>query len=71
MGRSRAAGETLDRVSLQAPELPPEVQGMVRIVTAKQHGDWIHQEIPALDGLTPMEAVKEKGGRDKVKALLT
>jgi hypothetical protein len=31
---------------------------------------WVSEKIPALDGQTPLEAVRDPDGREKVRALL-
>ncbi len=49
----------------------PEVLERIRELTAEHYENWIHQEIPALGGLSPMDAVEDKGGREKVEALIT
>ena len=49
----------------------PEVLERIRAMTAEHYEDWIRQEIPALGGLSPMDAVRDKGGREKVEALIT
>jgi hypothetical protein len=38
---------------------------------AEHYEDWVEEGIPALGGLSPMEAVKDKSGREKVEALIT
>lgn len=32
---------------------------------------WVSEEIPALDGMTPLEAVQDRAGREKVEALIS
>ncbi len=48
----------------------PEVLDRVRAMSAAHYEGWVHQEIPALGGLSPMEAIEEMGGREKVEALI-
>jgi hypothetical protein len=48
----------------------PEVQERIREMTAAHYEAWIHEEIPALGGLSPMDAVRERSGREKVEALI-
>lgn len=52
------------------PPLPPEVVEAVRRMHEAHHETWVTTEIPALGGLTPLEAVETPAGRDKVEVLL-
>ena len=49
----------------------PEVQARIQSMMAEHYEDWVEEGIPALGGLSPMEAVKDKSGREKVEALIT
>jgi hypothetical protein len=49
----------------------PEVQARMQQVMAEHFEHWVSDKIPALDGLTPLEAVRDPDGREKVMALLT
>ena len=49
----------------------PEVLEAMREFRERRWEAWIDEEIPALDGLTPREAVRDADGREKVEALLT
>lgn len=48
----------------------PEVLEQVRQVVAAHYESWVDESIPALGGLTPLEAVREPVGREKVEALI-
>lgn len=48
----------------------PEVQAHLQQVMAEHYERWVSDKIPALDGLTPLEAVRDPDGREKVMALL-
>jgi hypothetical protein len=51
-------------------EIPPEAHAMVQKMMASQYERWIHEEIPALGGISPSEAVKDPVGKEKVAALI-
>lgn len=36
----------------------------------EHYRQWLHEKLPALNGKTPLQAVKTKNGREKVEALL-
>jgi len=48
----------------------PETQEFLKEMSKKHWNNWLNESIPALDGLTPMQATKSKDGRDKLEALL-
>lgn len=48
----------------------PEVQARIREMIAADYEAWVSREIPALGGLTPLEAVETPVGREKVEVLL-
>ena len=48
----------------------PEVRKQVEDMIAGHWERWIHQELPALGGQTPEQAVKTRDGRESVEALL-
>jgi hypothetical protein len=54
------------------PELleSPEIKARIAEVIERHYESWVEQEIPALGGLTPLAAVQEPAGREKVEALL-
>ncbi|MEW6166866.1 MAG: SEC-C domain-containing protein [Pseudomonadota bacterium] len=54
------------------PELleSPELKARITEFIERHYESWVEQEIPALGGLTPLAAVREPGGREKVEALL-
>ena len=48
----------------------PELEEVNRDIMQRQMEAWVHQEIPALGGRTPMEAVADPDGREIVESLL-
>jgi len=48
----------------------PEVQARVQQMMAEHFEHWVTEEIPALNGQTPLEAVRDPDGREKVMALV-
>jgi len=53
-----------------APALS-EGRERLRAMMVEHYDDWLHEELPVLGGLSPLEAVREKSGREKVEALVT
>ena len=52
------------------PELTPEMQKQFAGYMQQQVEAWIHQNVPALGGRTPLEAVGDPDGKEMVEALL-
>ncbi|MBI4206802.1 MAG: DUF2384 domain-containing protein [Betaproteobacteria bacterium] len=48
----------------------PEVQAMVKEHFRRHFESWVDQEIPALGGKTPRQAIKDPEGREMVEALV-
>ncbi len=48
----------------------PEVQSALREMLSQYYADWVNQELPALKGETPLEAVRRAEGREMVEALV-
>lgn len=48
----------------------PEVRQRIRESMAAHYAGWVSEELPVLDGLTPLEAVRDPAGRAKVEALI-
>jgi hypothetical protein len=48
----------------------PEVQARVQQMMAEHLERWVTDKIPALNGQTPLEAVRDPDGREKVMALV-
>lgn len=48
----------------------PDLQAHVRRMMAEHYERWVSDQIPALGGRTPLEAVRDPDGREKVAALL-
>jgi hypothetical protein len=64
---ARAAdGLDPDAVGLEGPDVTAAVQQLM----AEHYESWVSQKIPALDDRTPLEAVRDAEGREKVLALL-
>ena len=51
---------------MQYPEVQEQLAGMI----SKHWEGWVDQNIPALGGKTPRDAVKTADGREAVEALL-
>jgi hypothetical protein len=71
LARRRAEGEPAADADAESLADHPEVQAQMQAMVAEYYEDWIEQEIPALGGLSPREAVKSRSGREKVEALIT
>lgn len=65
-----AAGGTPDPQDGPGLSEHPEVRQRLREMMATYYEAWVSEEIPALGGLTPLEAVRDRAGRDKVAALI-
>ena len=48
----------------------PEVRKIMQATIQKDVEGWIYQEIPALGGRTPIDAVRDPDGKEAVEALL-
>jgi hypothetical protein len=48
----------------------PEVQARLQQMMAEHFERWVTEEIPALNGQTPLQAVRDPDGREKVMALV-
>jgi hypothetical protein len=48
----------------------PEVQARLQQMMAEHFERWVTEKIPALNGQTPLEAVRDPDGREKVMALV-
>jgi hypothetical protein len=48
----------------------PEVQAHLAEMMREHYRNWLHEKIPALNGETPLQAVKTPDGREMVEALL-
>ncbi len=68
--RSEAGEDPSEKADTSSLSEIPEVRERIREIMAEQYADWIHEPIPALGGLTPVDAVKKEGGREKVEALV-
>ena len=69
LARGRAAEAS------ELPEAPsladhPEVRQHLRALMMKHYESWVSEEIPALGGRTPLQAVQDGVGREKVEALI-
>jgi hypothetical protein len=69
--RKRAGPETSVReAESDALAQHPEVQARVQQMMAEHFERWVTEKIPALNGQTPLEAVRDPDGREKVMALV-
>ncbi|MFZ5469860.1 MAG: hypothetical protein ACOZIN_10530 [Myxococcota bacterium] len=59
-----------DRPPAREEEQPPEVKAVLRDFKEKHMAQWLDDEIPALDGLTPRQAKKKPGSQRKLDLLL-
>lgn len=62
-----ADGLDWDEVGLEEGR---EATAAVQQLMAEHYESWVPEKIPALDGRTPLEAVRDPVGREKVLALL-
>jgi hypothetical protein len=70
---SQEVDEALDSIEARGEkeELPQEVvDSAMREYLEAYYAEWINMPIPALDGLTPLEASRTPGGRRKLEELL-
>jgi len=60
-----------DKPRAREDEIPPEIKQQIYTQFMQRHyEEWLTEQIPALGGKTPTQAVKTKAGRDKVVELL-
>jgi hypothetical protein len=73
LARRRAAGERPPSRDPEQEELMkrPEIQEQIRAMIARHYESWVDTALPALDGRTPREAVRDAAGREQVEALIT
>ena len=64
------AGESATSAEHEELMQHPEVQAQVTEMISQHWAGWVDQEIPALGGISPREAVKTPDGREAVEALL-
>ncbi len=71
MRAQRASGQTPARnPEREALMENPQVRDQMRKVMSTHFEKWVDMKIPALDGLTPMEAIRTSTGKEKVAALV-
>jgi hypothetical protein len=63
--KARAAREEHERLALL-----PEVRAALQEQLRRHFEDWVDQELPALGGRTPRQAMKDPDGREMVEALV-
>jgi len=63
----QAAQETKEQAELMQL---PEIQEQLRKTLAAHYESWIDIALPALDGKTPLQAMRSSGGRERVAALV-
>jgi hypothetical protein len=62
---------TIGEVREEAPPLEPAIgHDVLANFYAEYYAKWVDEPVPALNGLTPREAVRSKAGREAVEALL-
>jgi len=66
----KAEDAELHEAEMEAMLRDPGVRKQLQAVMQKQVESWIHQNIPALGGRTPLEAVRDPDGKEMVEALL-
>lgn len=71
LARRKGGGEPSADADAESLAQHPEVQARIQAMMAAHYEGWVEEEIPALGGLSPMEAVKDRSGREKVEALIT
>jgi hypothetical protein len=69
-----AMARTEDRVGVAPAADPavsdPAVRAHVAGIIARHYQEWTRSPVPALGGLTPLEAVRDRDGREKVEVLV-
>jgi hypothetical protein len=71
MRAQRASGQKPARNTEQvALTANPQVQDQLRRMMSAHFDKWVDTKIPALDGLTPIEAIRTPAGKEKVAALV-
>jgi hypothetical protein len=55
---------------MQALRRDPEAKGRLQQIIQKPAEDWVHLKVPALGGRTPLEAVRDRDGKEIVESLL-
>ena len=59
--------DDLEQAALMAQ---PEVQAQLRAMMKQHYAAWVDEKLPALQGKSPREAVRNKAGKEKVDALI-
>jgi uncharacterized protein (DUF2384 family) len=67
--RSMPRDEAHDAKVAELQEFP-EVKAQVAAMLAKHYEQWVDDPLPALDGKTPLEAVRTRSGRERVETLV-
>jgi hypothetical protein len=67
---NRAGPDSVREAESNALAEHPEVQARVQQMMAEHFEGWVTKKIPALNGQTPLEAVRDADGREKVMALV-
>ena len=69
-GQRFGAGGTGGMISPDDPDLAPELAELLQQHIRKMEAEWIHEQIPALGGLTPTEARDDPTRREDLERLL-
>jgi SEC-C motif/Protein of unknown function (DUF2384) len=65
-----AEDRELRDAEMEAMLRDPEAKKQMQAFMQEQIESWVHQKIPALGGRTPLEAVRDRDGKEMVEALL-
>ncbi len=69
-GESESAQTRQRRQEQEELNNRPEVREAIMEFMREHYSQWPHAKLPALNGKTPLQAIKTKDGREKVEALL-
>lgn len=70
LSEKRAGGASTDVKQRDKLADDPEVREMISEMMAQHWDDWVKQPVPMLSNRTPMQAVKDPDGREKVEAII-
>ena len=62
--------KTLGSSMIPVEELPPEAEEAIKEMAKRHWEKWYREKIPALNGMTPLQAAKTKEGRELLESLL-
>lgn len=70
LAEERAGGASADFKESKELAENPEVREKISEMMARHWDDWVEQPVLMLSNRTPMEAVKDPDGREKVEAII-